>query len=156
MKMFLTKIPAVLGLCLIIAAPLTGRAAEAKAIPANYEGGSLAFDRSKVTATLGAGQVILTQHGHRIAVPAGSITEIDYATDTHRRFGAMPYMHLGEIGNHYVGVAWTDAATDAGAPKVEALFKLNKTEYAAFLSGLERMTGKQAIDTNHTRTAVRY
>jgi len=140
----------------MIAAPLTGLAAEAKAIPASYEGGSLAFDRSKVTATLGAGQVILAQHGHRIAIPAGSITEIDCATDTHRRFGAVPHAHLGETGNHYVGVAWTNAATDAGAPKVEVLLKLNKSEYAAFLSGLERMTGKRAIDTNQTRTAVRY
>jgi hypothetical protein len=140
----------------MIAAPLAGLAAEAKAIPASYEGGSLAFDRSKVTATLGAGQVILMQHGHRIAIPAGSITRIDCATDTHRRFGAMPYMHLGETGNHYVGVAWTNAETDAQTPTVEALFKLNRSEYAAFLSGLERMTGKQAIDTNQTRTAVRY
>ena len=145
----------------MIAAPLTGLAAEAKAIPANYEGGSLAFDHSKVTATLGAGQVILMQHGRRIAIPAGSITRIDCSTDTHRRFGAavlgaVPYAHLGETGNRYVGVAWTNPATDAKTPTVEALFKLNKTEYAAFLSGLERMTGKQAIDTNHTRTAVRY
>ena len=58
----------------MIAAPLTGLAAEAKAIPASYEGGSLAFDRSKVTATLGAGEVILMQHGHRIAIPAATTT----------------------------------------------------------------------------------
>ena len=39
---------------------------------------------------------------------------------------------------------------------MEVLFKLNKSEYDTFLSGLERLTGKKAVDTNQTRTAVRY
>jgi hypothetical protein len=163
--MLFKKLPAVLGCVLIIVSPVTGLARESKnaaaaAYPASYEGGTLPFDHSKVKATLGADQVILVQHGHRIAVPASSITEIACATDAHRRFGAavlgaLPYMHLGESENHYIGVAWTN---DIGShpPKVEVLFKLNKSEYAAFLSGLERMTGKKAIDTNRTRTAVRY
>jgi hypothetical protein len=80
----------------------------------------------------------------------------------HHRFGgavlgAVPYMHLGASENHYVGVSWTEAsATGGNTPKVEVLFKLNKSEYAAFLSGLERMTGKKAVDTRQTLTAVRY
>jgi len=39
---------------------------------------------------------------------------------------------------------------------VEVLFRLNKGEYGAFLAGLERLTGKKAVDTNQTLTAVHY
>jgi len=66
-------------------------------------------------------------------------------------------MHLGESENHYVGVTWMNSGlTGAKTPKVEVLFKLNKSEYSAFLSGLERLTGKKAVDTNQTLTAVHY
>ncbi|MGB7760446.1 MAG: hypothetical protein WBL61_11485 [Bryobacteraceae bacterium] len=157
-----TKLPWVLALFLAIVSPGAVFARESKNVAkADYQGGTLPFDHSKVKATLGADEVVLVQHGRRIAVPASSITEIDSATGVHRRLGAavldvVPYMHLGETENHYVGVAWRNASTGAKPPKVEALFKLNKSEYTAFLSGLERLTGKKAVDTNQTRTAVRY
>jgi hypothetical protein len=165
--MVLTKFPAVLGFCLAIASPCAGFARESKNVatanyPATYEGGTLPFGHRKVKAMLGTDQVILVQHGRRIAVPASSITDIACATGVHRRLGAavldvVPYMHLGESENHYVGVTWTNsAATGATTPKVEVLFKLNKSEYTAFLSGLERLTGKKAVDTNQTLTAVHY
>jgi hypothetical protein len=134
----------------------------AASIPASYEGGTLPLNHSKVTARLGADEVVLVQRGRRISVPASSITEIACATGVHRRMGAavldvVPYMHLGETQKHYVGVTWVNAAgADPKTPKVEVLFKLNRTEYSAFLAGLERMTGKKAIDTNRTLTTVRY
>ncbi len=165
--MVFTKFPVVLGVFLAMVLPGAAFARESKNVaaanyPATYEGGTLPFGHRKVKAMLGTDQVILVQHGHRIAVPAGSITEIACATGVHRRLGAavlgvVPYMHLGESESHYVGVTW---ATSAGAgtktPKVAVLFKLNKAEYGAFLSGLERLTGKKAIDTNRTLTSVRY
>jgi len=167
MRMMVTKFPAVLGFLLAMALPGAGLARESKNAaaanyPANYEGGTLPFGHSKVKATLGADEVILVQHGHRIAVPASSITDIDCAIGVHRRLGAavldvVPYMHLGESEHHYVGVTWmNNDATSAKTPKVEVLFKLNKSEYGAFLSGLERLTGRKAVDTNQTRTTVRY
>lgn len=167
MRMALTKLSAVLGFFLAIAQPGTIFAADSKNVmaakyPANYEGGSLPLRRSKVNATLGADEVILVQRGHRIAVPAISITEIACATGVHRRLGAavldaVPYMHLGESENHYVGVTWMKSAgTGPTAPKVEALFKLNKSEYSGFLAGLERLTGKKAVDTNQILTTVHY
>ena len=167
MKMMVTKFPAVLGLCLAMVSPGLVLARESKNAaaanyPANYEGGTLPFGHSKVKATLGANEVILVQHGRRIAVPASSITEIACATGIHRRLGAavlgvVPYMHLGETENHYVGVTWMNsAAAGAKTPKVEVLFRLNKGEYGAFLAGLERLTGKKAVDTNQTLTAVHY
>jgi len=162
-----TRFPVVLGFLLAIASPGAGLARESKNVaaanyPANYEGGTLPFVHSKVKATIGTDQVILIQHGHRIAVPASSITEIACATGVHHRLGAavldvVPYMHLGETENHYVGVTWmNNAATGAKTPKVEVLFKLNKSEYSSFLSGLERLTGKKAVDTNRTLTTVHY
>lgn len=166
MKMIVTKSPLVVGCFLAMALSGAGLARESKSAvanyPASYEGGTLPFGHSKVKATLGADEVILVQHGRRIAVPASSITEIDCATGVRRRLGAavldvVPYMHLGESESHYVGVTWINsAATGTQTPKVEVLFKLNKSEYAAFLSSLERLTGKKAIDTNRTLTAVRY
>jgi hypothetical protein len=164
--MSITKLPLILGLTLVIASPFAGWAraskSDAAAYPASYEGGTLEFHHSKLKATLGADQVILVQRGRRVEVAASSITEIACATDVHHRFGgavlgAVPYMHLGESENHYVGVSWTEAAATGGKmPKVEVLFKLNKSEYARFLSGLERMTGKKAVDTRQTLTTVRY
>lgn len=167
LRMRFNKLPATLGFILTIAWPVAGVAGQSKSAvaanyPASYEGGTLPFDHSKVKATLGADEVILVQHGRRVAVPASSITEIACATDVHRRFGAavlgvVPYMHLGASESHYIGVSWQDAAaTGTKAPKVEVLFKLNKTEYSAFLSGLERLTGKKAVDTHQTLTTVRY
>jgi len=151
------RLSAAIGLFLVLAA--SGLAHDAK-YPATYEGGSLPLDHSKVKATLLQNEVVLVQHGRKISVPAGSITEIACAVGVHRRTGAsvldvVPKMHLGETENHYVGMAWTQGE-DASAGKVEVLFKLSKSEYAAFLSGLERMTGKKAVDTNQTLTAVRY
>ena len=167
MRMMVTKFPLALGCFLAMVLPAAGLARESKNVaaanyPANYEGGTLPFDRSKVTATLGTDEVVLVQHGRRIAVPASSITEIAFATGVRRRLGAsvldvVPYMHLGESENHYVGVTWMNSGlTGAKTPKVEVLFKLNKSEYSAFLSGLERLTGKKAVDTNQTLTAVHY
>lgn len=131
-------------------------------IPASYEGGSLPLDHSKVKATLGADGVILVQRGRRISVPARSITEIACGTGVHRRMGAavldvVPYMHLGETKEHYVGVTWiSETAPGSNAPNVAVLLKLNKGEYGAFVAGLERITGKKAVDTNRTLTSVRY
>jgi hypothetical protein len=166
MRMMVTEFPVVLGCFLAMALPGAGLARESKNAaaanyPANYEGGTLPFGHSKVKATLGADEVILVQHGHRIAVPANSITDIDCAIGVHRRLGAavldvVPYMHLGESEHHYVGVTWMNSATGAKSPKVEVLFRLNKSEYGAFLAGLERLTGKKAVDTNQTLTAVHY
>ena len=165
--MSFAKSPVALGLFLAILSSGAGLAQESKNIspanlPANYEGGSLPFDHSKVKATFSAEEVILVQHGRRVAVPASSITEIACATGVRRHFGAavldvVPYMHLGESESHYIGVTWLSSdGTSARTPKVEVLFKLNKSEYNAFLSGLERLTGKKAVDTNQTRTTVRY
>jgi len=164
--MTVARFCAVFGFSLMVfhpAAMVAGeRSADSTNYPASYEGGSLPLRHSKVKATLGAGEVVLVQHGQRIAVPAARITEIACATGVRRRFGAavldvVPYMHLGETEDHYIGVSWIrDGDAGGTAPKVEVLFRLNKGEYSSFLAGLERLTGKKAVDTNQSRTTVHY
>ena len=166
MRIVLTRYSAALGFFLAIAQPGVVFAGEKGAVgsnyPASYEGGSLPLRHSKVKATLGTDEVVLVQRGQRIAVPAGSITEIACATGVHRRLGAavldvVPYMHLGETEDHYVGVTWMqNAGTSGAAPKAEVLFRLSKSEYSGFLAGLERLTGKKAVDTNQNLTTIHY
>jgi len=167
MKMALTISRAALGVFLVsvlpgIAIARQGKNAAAEKYPASYEGGNLPLHRSKVEALLSKDEVILIQHGRRIAVPASSITQVACATDVHRRLGAsvldvVPYVHLGESESHYVGVTWMESTAAGGkTPKVEVLFRLNRSEYNSFLAGLERLTGKKAVDTNQMRTTVRY
>jgi hypothetical protein len=166
MKMVFTRLSVALGFFLAISQPGAAFAGQSKngapEYPANYEGGSLPLRHSKVTATLGADEVVLEQRGQRIAVPANDITEIACATGVHRRLGAsvldvVPYMHLGETQSHYIGVTWMKSgAADGKTPTAEVLFKLSKSEYASFLAGLERLTGKKAVDTNQTLTTVHY
>jgi len=123
-----------------------------------YEGGSLSTTHHTMTAVLGTEQLVLKAGRQRIKVPASAITEIAYGNNVRRRFGApvldvVPFMKLGEAESHYVGVSWTSG--DAGA-KSEAVFRLSSSECRDFLSELERITGKKAVDTNQVPTVVRY
>jgi hypothetical protein len=129
------------------------------AYPLTYAGGSLPFGRSKVHAALVNDEVIFTQHGQRIAVPAKNITEISCGTEVHRRLGAsvldvVPLMHLGEIENHYIGVGWTDA--NGSTARAQVLLKLSRSEYHEFLAALEQLTGIKAVNTNQVPSVVRY
>jgi hypothetical protein len=129
--------------------------------PAEYEGGSALLKQNHgIKALMGPGEVIFVQHGRRIAIPVESIREISCSTNVHRRFGAavlglVPLMDLDKVQRHYVGVTWTDS-TRAGTGKEEALFRLSAGEYRDFIAALERLTGKQAIDTGKTPTVVHY
>jgi hypothetical protein len=127
--------------------------------PVIYEGGSLALRHNKIKARFEGDQVVLAQHGHRVAVPLRDITEISCGNEVHRRVGAavlntVPRLRLGEAEIHYVGVAWTDLG--AKAPRVEVLFRLNNGNYREFLASLERGTGKKAVDTSRVPTVVHY
>lgn len=117
--------------------PFSAWAKKSAEFPVTYSGGSLPFHHNKILATLGQNEVILMQHGQRIAIPASSITEISYRT-----------------AHHYVGVEWSSAAGQT--EKAEVLLKLSRGEYREFLAALEQITGIKAIDTNQVPTVVRY
>jgi hypothetical protein len=129
--------------------------------PAQYEGGSASLKQNHgVKALVGTDQIVFVQHGRSISIPVQSISGISCATNVHRRFGAavlglVPLMDLDKTETHYVGVAWTDS-TRPGTGTAEALFKLSAGEYRGFVATLERLTGKQAIDTAKTPAVVHY
>ena len=66
-------------------------------------------------------------------------------------------MALDKEQTHYVGVSWTDE-NGAGADRKhgDVVFKVSSGEYGQFVAALERLTGKQAVDTKATPTVVRY
>jgi hypothetical protein len=127
------------------------------AYPAMYEGGTLPLSHNKVKATLGGDAVIFEQGARRIAVPAKDIVRITCGNNIRRRFGAVvldvvPLMRLGESETLYIGLTWTGGS----ATKAEALFRLSRDDYQAFLAALERLTGMKAVDTHQVPTVVRY
>ena len=129
------------------------------AYPLRYQGGSLPLQQNHaVNAVVAGNEVIFVQHGRRFVVPVGNINEISCAADIRRRFGAsvlrlVPLMDLDKIEDHYVGVTWSDSALKADRT---VLFKLNQAEYRDFVAALERLTGRQAVNTNKTPTVVHY
>ncbi len=102
--------------------------------PLTYSGGSLPFNHNRIHAILHEDEVVLTQHGRRVAIPAKEITGISCAENA-----------------HYIGVSW---AEPEGAS--EALLKLSSAEYHDFLIALEKVAGRKAVDTNQVPTVVRY
>ncbi|HXN45522.1 MAG TPA: hypothetical protein VN893_02710 [Bryobacteraceae bacterium] len=150
----------------VLALPATGLAGEPKkarsTYPVTYEGGNLALNHNRIKASLESDEVVLAQRRHRIAVPVRDITEISCGSQVHRRVGAavlnaIPGLHLGEAETYYIGVAWADGSPEGpAAAKTEVLFRVSGSDYRQILASLEQMTGKKAIDTTQTPTAVRY
>lgn len=148
---------------LISSAAFGGTKKAGKAYPAQYEGGNVPLKQNHgIKAVVAGNEVVFVQHGRRVSVPVQSISEISCATSVRRRFGAavlgrVPLMDLDRVQTHYVGVTWTENTwTGTGPQKGEVLFKLSAGEYRDFVGTLERLTGKQAVDTRKTPTAVHY
>ena len=150
----------------LLALPVAGLAGEAKkarfTYPVTYEGGNLALNHNRITASIESDEVVLAQRRQRIAVPVRDITEISCGSQVHRRVGAavlnaIPGLHLGETETYYIGVAWADGRNgSSGAAKTEVLFRVSGRDYRQLLASLEQMTGKKAVDTTQVPTAVRY
>src|ERR1017187_4136936 len=123
------------------------------------EGGIILFNQSLGGCTQLANEVVVfIQHGQRFVVPVPDIREISCGTSVRRRFGAavlrlVPLVDLDKVEDRYVAVTWTDSTRKADR---EILLKLNHGEYRDFVAVLERLTGKKAVNTNQTPTAVRY
>jgi len=150
-------------LILFLSAALLPLSASAKkpvnAYPATYTGGNLPLRQDKVHAALDHDQVVITQGDQRIAVPAKNITDISCGVEVHRRTGAfvlsaVPLMHLGTRHDHYIGMAWSDAAGNAA--RAQVVLKLSADDYSDFLAALQQVTGVKAVNTNQVPTVVRY
>ena len=128
---------------LLCANPATG--ASASTFHVKYEGGTLPLGQGKMHVTIAADKVVFTQGRHALAIPLQNITMISCNTDVRRRFGA------------YVGLTWTSNRRDSEpASRIEGVFKLSSSDYDDFLSTLERLTGRKAVDTHRVPTVVRY
>lgn len=145
---------------LVSGAAFGGTNSGTASFPAQYIGGSVPLKQNHgVRAVVAGSEVVLVQHGRRLSVPLGSISRISCATDVHRRFGAavlglVPLVDLDKVQAYYVGLTWTDNARSGASHEV--LFKLSAGEYRDFLTTLERITGKRAVDTRKTPTVVHY
>ncbi len=150
------KMKRVLALLLCVLVPMTAFAANGNSYKVVYDGGSLA----DVKAGTGV-QLFVTQDAIRVmrdktelvSIPPGSITEISYGQDVHRRVGAAIGLAVISLGlgallalskskKHFVGLTWAD-----GDKKGGLAMQLDKNDYRGILAALEGVTGKKAIDS---------
>lgn len=141
-----------------------------------YEGGSLQLSQhDKLKVYVAKDQIVLVQGNARFVVPVASVTEVSYGNDVHRRVGAAIgvatvtlgiglLMLLVKTKKHYVGLVWADPngapetiqaeAAGSGLPaknddkKGGVVFKVGKGDYRGFMTALEGVTGKKAINAD--------
>jgi len=135
-----------------------------------YEGGSLPLKlHDGVKVALSANQISIWQKKETFMVQTGSITEISYGNDVHRRVGAAIGVGIVTLGigamlllvktkKHYVGIVWDDAKSGENSEPAKSLpampskggtiFKVGKGEYRGFIAALEGITGKKAVNAD--------
>lgn len=123
-----------------------------------YDGGSVPDTKAGTGMKLyiDAGQIRLmrSKDGMVMAtIPAGSVTEISYGQDVHRRVGAAVGIGLVTLGvgalmalskskKHFVGLTWVN-----GDQKGGFAMQCDKNDYRGVLAGIEGITGKKAVDS---------
>jgi hypothetical protein len=146
----------VLAIVLCLAVPVAVLAGD-NAYKVTYDGGSIPDTKpgTGMKLFIQADQVRLVKDkAEVITIPAGSITEISYGQDVHRRVGAAIGLALVSFGigalmaltkskKHYVGITWAD-----GDKKGGFAMQCDKGDYRGVLAGLEGVTGKKAIDSD--------
>ncbi|MGC2638645.1 MAG: hypothetical protein WA294_15795 [Acidobacteriaceae bacterium] len=146
-----------LALCLVI--PMTAIAADS-GYSVMYDGGSISDLKpgTKMRMYLEGDKIRFAEEGKQgkdlSVVPAGSVTEISYGQDVHRRVGAAiglavvsfglgALLALSKSKKHYVGLTWAD-----GDKKGGFAMQCDKNDYRGILAGLEGITGKKAVDSD--------
>jgi hypothetical protein len=127
------------------------------AFPMKYEGGSVQMRQHDILKVYVSPQTITMVQGKSVTeVPTSAVTEISYGSDVHRRvgpaigvaavtFGIGAMMLLVKTKKHYVGLVWNEPGTDR---KGGVMFKVGKGDYRGFITALEGVTGKTAVDTD--------
>jgi hypothetical protein len=148
-------------LCILFTA-VSAHATAGARLPMRYEGGTLPLGQGKTHASISEDRLVFTQGHRKLAIPLRNITAIACNTDVRRRFGApvlgaVPIFHLDTAETYYVGLTWTSSARE-GQPAItwQGIFKLSSSEYSKFLTTLEHLTGKKAVDTRRVPAVVRY
>lgn len=87
-------------------------------------------------------------------IPVGSVTELSYGQDVHRRvgtsiglaaisFGAGALMMFSKSKKHFIGVTWDDEGKKGGIA-----IQADKNDYRGLLTALEGITGKKAVNSD--------
>jgi hypothetical protein len=143
-------------LCMVV--PLTLFAADS-GFDVRYDGGSIpdAKAGNSMKLYIEAGQIRLLKGKTEIAtIPAGSVTDLSYGQDVHRRIGTAiglavvslgigALMALSKSKKHFVGITWADGANKGGFA-----IQCDKNDYRGVIAGLEGVTGKKAVDSATT------
>ena len=116
-----------------------------------YETGTQPIKQgTTLNVTVGNDQIVCdAESGRAFAIPVAGVKEITYDTKVRRRLAeaaAVAILSLGvaaifvalKTKKHFVNVVWQEDGTDK-----EAVFKVGKGDYAAFLGDLQRVTGKE-------------
>ena len=122
-----------------------------------YDGGSVPNLKAGTSMKLfiDSDQLVLEKdHNEVLTIVPGSVTEVSYGQDVHRRVGAAIGLALVSFGigalmaltkskKHYVGLTWA-----SGDQKGGFAMQCDKSDYRGVLAGLEGVTGKKAVDTD--------
>jgi hypothetical protein len=150
-RVFTTKVLAMTAVVPILAK------SEGNSYKIKYDGGSLQGAKAGNDMKLfleGNTIRLVEKKEDRLNIPAGSITEISYGQDVHRRVGAAIGVALVSFGigallalakskKHFVGITWAD-----GEKKGGIAFQADKNDYRGLIAGLEGLTGKKAVNTD--------
>ena len=142
-------------LCLIFPVAAFGR--EDNGYKVIYDGGSLQTIKAGAGADLviDPTQIRLVHDKDTLAtIPAGSITEISYGQNVHRRVGAAIGLAVFSLGlgallalskskKHFVGLTWAN-----GDQKGGFAMQCDKNDYRGVLAALEGITGKKAVNSD--------
>jgi hypothetical protein len=124
-----------------------------------YDGGSVQDGKLGVEAQLyiDRDQIRLAQRGqHVLSIPASLVTGIGYGQNVHRKIGTPvkatlvgvmvdTFMAVSKSKRDYIGLTWTEDGKKRGIA-----MQCDKNEYGGVLSGLEEVTGKQAVNWDTT------
>ena len=120
-----------------------------------YEGGSAEMSlHDSVNVFVAPSAITFVQGKKSVTVPPSTVTEVSYGNDVHRRVGAAVGVAVVTLGigamlllvktkKHYVGLTWADGDKTGGA-----VFKVGKGEYRGFLTALEGVTGRKAVNAD--------
>ena len=142
-------------ICLLF--PVAAFASDANSYKVNYDGGSIPGIKAGTNAKLVVDPTqirIVHDKDTLVTIPAGSVTEISYGEDVHRRVGAAIGLAVFSLGlgallalskskKHFIGVTWVN-----GDQKGGFAMQCDKSDYRGVLSALEGITGKKAVDSD--------
>jgi hypothetical protein len=146
-----------LAILLSISMPLTALAASDNSYKVMYDGGSVSDIKAGTDVKLyfdSKNIRLVKDKKDVIVIPSGTITEISYGQDVHRRIGAAIGVAVFTLGigallaltkskKHFVGLTWAD-----GDKKGGFAMQCDKNDYRGVLAGLEGVTGKKAVDSD--------